>query len=71
MTSKIPSREPDLTVREVAEAIHLNPETVRILARQGVFPNAYKTGAGKSTAHIRIPWADVEAYRKKQPRVHG
>lgn len=71
MTNKTPGREPDLTIKEVAETLHLNPETIRIMARQGKFPNAYKTGAGTSTAHIRIPWVDVENYRKKQPRVYG
>jgi excisionase family DNA binding protein len=71
MTSKTPGREPDLTVREVAEAINMHPETVRQLARQGKFPNAYKTGSGSSSSPIRIPSADVEDYRKRQPRVSG
>jgi excisionase family DNA binding protein len=55
-------------VSEVAEHLGLHPETVRILARSNEFPNAYKTGKGKQSNHIRIPWADVEDYRKKQPR---
>lgn len=63
-----PSREPDLTVHEVAEAINLHAETVRQLARQGKFPNAYKTGSGAASAQIRIPWTDVEDHRKRQPR---
>lgn len=71
MTSPIPGREPDMTVHEVAEAINLHAETVRQLARQGKFPNAYKTGSGASGSQIRIPWTDVEDYRKKQPRVYG
>lgn len=68
MTNKSPGREPDLTIKEVAEAIHLHPESVRILARSGKFPNAYKTGFGGQGSAIRIPWSDVEDYRKRQPR---
>ncbi|MFE5837216.1 helix-turn-helix domain-containing protein [Arthrobacter sp. NPDC056493] len=70
MTSKAAGREPDMKVREVAEFLNIDPETVRILARQGMFPNAYKTGTTKNHP-VRIPWADVQAYRLKQPRVHG
>jgi excisionase family DNA binding protein len=58
----------DAKVSEVAEHLGLHPETVRILARSNEFPNAYKTGKGSQSNHIRIPWADVEDYRKKQPR---
>jgi hypothetical protein len=61
----------DAKVSEVAEHLGLHPESVRILARSNEFPNAYKTGAGKVNSPIRIPWSDVEDYRKKQPRVHG
>lgn len=57
-----------MTVRAVAAALNLHPETVRIMARSGDFPNAYKTGAGKQSNHIRIPWSDVEDYRTKQPK---
>jgi excisionase family DNA binding protein len=70
MTTGTTGREPDKTVRQVADALGLHPETVRIMARSGDFPNAYKTGRGNQSNHIRIPWADVEAYRKKQPRVN-
>ncbi|MCZ9884040.1 helix-turn-helix domain-containing protein [Arthrobacter sp. B2a2-09] len=51
----------------MAEFLNLHPETVRILARQGAFPNAYKTGKGGRTSHTRIPWSDVEDFRKKAP----
>jgi hypothetical protein len=44
-------------------------ETVREFARAGKFPNAYKTGAGNINSRIRIPWTDVEDFRKRQPRV--
>jgi excisionase family DNA binding protein len=60
----------DLKVSEVADSLGLHPETVRTMTRSGDFPNAYKTGRGGQSNHIRIPWADVEAYRAKQPRVN-
>jgi hypothetical protein len=60
----------DLKVSEVAEHLGLHPETVRSMSRAGDFPNAYKTGRGGQSSPIRIPWSDVEDYRKKQPRVN-
>lgn len=69
MSNGTAGREPDMTIRAVAAALGLHPETVRTMARSGDFPNAYKTGAGKQSNHIRIPAADVEDYRKRQPRV--
>lgn len=60
----------DAKVSEVAEHLGLHPETVRTMTRSGDFPNAYKTGRGGHSNHIRIPWSDVEDYRKKQPRVN-
>lgn len=70
MTTKATGREPDMKVREVAEALSLHPETVRQMARQGKFRGAYKVG-GTHSSQIRIPWAAVEEYRKTQPPVHG
>lgn len=58
----------DATVGEAAEFLGLHPETVRIMARSGDFPNAYKTGIGKKNSPLRIPWADVRRYRSLQPR---
>ena len=60
----------DLKVSEVADTLGLHPETVRTLTRSGIFPNAYKTGKGKQSNHIRIPASDVEDYRARQPRVN-
>lgn len=60
----------DLKVSEVADALNLHPETVRTMTRSGDFPNAYKTGKGGHANHIRIPRADVEDYRKRQPRAN-
>ncbi|WP_087874112.1 helix-turn-helix domain-containing protein [Arthrobacter globiformis] len=71
MTSKAAGGQPDMKVREVAALLNIDPETVRTLARQGVFPNAYKTGLGAVNSPVRIPWVDVENYRRKQPRVYG
>ena len=59
----------DAKVQEVATALGVHPETVRIMARSGDFPNAYKSGQGKINSPVRIPWSDVEDYRKRQPRV--
>ena len=61
---------PDLKVKEVADLLGLHPETVRSMARSGDFPGAYKTGSGRHSSHIRIPAADVLAWRDKQPRVN-
>lgn len=56
---------PDAKINQVAEFLNLHPETVRVLARRGAFPNAYKTGKGGRTSPTRIPWSDVEDWRKK------
>lgn len=58
----------DAKVKEVAEHLGLHPDTVRTMARAGDFPNAYKTGRGTHSSPIRIPWADVDAYRSQQPK---
>jgi hypothetical protein len=68
MTTKNSGREPDMKVKQVAEFLNLNPETVRVMARQGKFPGAYKVGP-KHSSPMRIPWAAVEEYRQKQPPV--
>lgn len=60
----------DMKVKEVAEALELHPDTVRTMARSGDFSNAYKTGRGVHSSPIRIPWSDVEAWRKRQPRAN-
>jgi excisionase family DNA binding protein len=70
MAKEAAGREPDMTVRQVAEALSLHPETVRTMARSGDFPNAYKTGRAGQSNHIRIPWQDIEDYRRKQPRAN-
>ncbi|UUL75721.1 helix-turn-helix domain-containing protein [Pseudarthrobacter sp. Fe7] len=70
MTNEDVKNRGDAKVKEVAEYLGLHPETVRSMARSGDFPGAYKTGAGRHSSHIRIPWSDVEAWRAKQPRAN-
>ena len=61
-------REGDATVNEVAEYLGHHPETIRVMARSGDFPNAYKAGRGRRNSPLRIPWVDVDRYRALQPR---
>jgi len=61
-------REGDATVAQVADYLAHHPETIRIMARSGDFPNAYKAGTGKRNSPLRIPWKDVDRYRALQPR---
>jgi excisionase family DNA binding protein len=68
MTNLTSRTDRDLKPSEVAEHLGMHPETVRQLARQGAFPNAYKTGRGGQSNHIRIPLTDVQDYRARQPR---
>lgn len=62
------SRQGDATVKEVADYLGHHPETIRIMARSGDFPNAYKAGRGRKNSPLRIPWSDVDRYRALQPR---
>jgi hypothetical protein len=55
-------------VRDVAVHLSLHPETVRKMARQGVFKDAFKVG-GAHSSQIRIPWKSVREYELTQPRV--
>ena len=64
-------REGDATVPQVADYLQLHPVTVRIMARSGDFPNAYKAGAGARNSPLRIPWADVDRWRQRQPRANS
>jgi excisionase family DNA binding protein len=63
-----PTKKGDATVKEVAEYLGHHPETIRIMARSGDFPNAYKAGRGRPNSPLRIPWSDVDRYRALQPR---
>jgi hypothetical protein len=61
----------DATVKQVAEYLGHHPETIRIMARSGDFPNAYKAVSGYTNSPLRIPWSDVDRYRALQPRASG
>ena len=61
----------DATVHQVAEYLQHHPDTIRAMARSGDFPNAYKAGTGSRNSPVRIPWADVENWRKKRPNVNS
>lgn len=65
-----PERIPDgdATVKQVAEYLGHHPVTIRTMARSGEFPGAYKGGSGKKNSPLRIPWADVDRWRERQPR---
>ncbi|MGO4250156.1 hypothetical protein AB4Y87_23425 [Paenarthrobacter sp. RAF54_2] len=66
-----PTLKGDATAWQVAEYLHHHPDTIRIMARCGEFPNAYKAGTGSRNSPARIPWSGVEKGRKKQPRVNS
>jgi hypothetical protein len=68
MTKSNEERRGDATVNQVAGYLGHHPETIRIMARSGDFPNAYKAGRGRPNSPLRIPWSDVDRYRALQPR---
>lgn len=55
-------------MKQVAEYLGHHPETIRAMTRSGDFPNAYKAGSGRRNSPLRIPWADVDRYRRLQPK---
>jgi hypothetical protein len=59
----------DATAREVAAALSRHTSTVTALVAAAVFPNAYRAESGR-TSRVRIPWGDIENFRKNQPRVN-
>ncbi|MHA7153961.1 helix-turn-helix domain-containing protein [Arthrobacter sp. TMN-50] len=61
-------REPDLTIKELAEQLRLSADGVRDLVSRGYFPNAYKAGRGGTTSPWRIPVTDLADYKSKQPK---
>lgn len=71
MTQSNDDRRGDATVNQVADYLGHHPETIRIMARSGDFPNAYKAGKGRRNSPLRISWADVDRYRALQPRASG
>ncbi|WFR84662.1 helix-turn-helix domain-containing protein [Arthrobacter sp. Y-9] len=61
----------DLSIKEVAELTQQSTRVVSDLVRMGRFPNAYKAGRGGVSSPVRIPAADVDRYRRTQPRAAG
>jgi DNA-binding transcriptional regulator LsrR (DeoR family) len=54
----------DLTVKEVAERLHMSRGKVRLMVNEGRFPNVYQMDPTKATSPIMIPEKDVEAIEK-------
>lgn len=55
--------EADLTVREVAAALKVHPETVRVWLREGIFKNAYQLPRHSGW---RIPQIDIDAIKNSR-----
>ncbi|WP_416405457.1 helix-turn-helix transcriptional regulator [Arthrobacter sp. LFS091] len=68
MTTSSNNLRGDARVKQVAEFLGHHPVTIRNMARQGVFPNAYKAGSGSKNSPLRIPWSDVDRWRELHPR---
>ena len=58
----------DLSVREAADQLNVNEETVRQLACRGKLRGAYKGGLGGRTSPWRIPPRALDQYRALQPQ---
>lgn len=52
--------DPLLTVREVADRLRLNPETVRVMARRGDIASV-RVGRGRTAAY-RFTASSIDAY---------
>lgn len=53
-------RDPLLTVREVADRLRVNPETVRVMARRGDL-ESLRVGKGRTAAY-RFPESAIDQY---------
>ena len=62
--------DPELTSKEIAEMMNKPRTTVTrwLRERRDIFPNARKTGAGKTDAWV-APKSDVVAYMEKYPPI--
>ncbi len=56
----------DLTVKQVAERLHVSDDKVRLLVREGRFPHVYKMDPAKATSPFLIPEKDVVAFEKSR-----
>lgn len=59
---------PLLTIREVATALHVHPNTVKRLVRRGLIHPAYRISA---RGDWRIPQASLDTYLAIVERQHG
>ncbi|WP_372595648.1 helix-turn-helix domain-containing protein [Actinotalea sp.] len=55
---------PDLTVRDVSEALATTPETVRVLIRDGLLIDAYRLHGDRGP--WRVPASALDVYRERQ-----
>ena len=58
----------DLTVKQVAERLHVSDDKVRLLVKEGRFPHAYKLDPVKETSPFLIPEKDVIEFEKARSR---
>lgn len=56
----------ELTVKQVAERLHVSGEKVRQMVNEGRFPHAYKLDALKETSPFLIPAKDVAAFERSR-----
>lgn len=55
-----------LTVREAAQRLSSNRDTILKMLHAGRFPRAFQTGAGTPGCCWRIPLADIEALQEQK-----
>ncbi|MCC6192289.1 MAG: helix-turn-helix domain-containing protein [Anaerolineales bacterium] len=56
-----------MTAEDVAAALQVTVQTVANYCKAGVFPGAFKTGPGRTSAW-RIPHEDFSAYMEEQKK---
>ncbi|MBQ1443797.1 MAG: helix-turn-helix domain-containing protein [Renibacterium sp.] len=57
----------DLSVKQVADDLGIHRVNACELIRRGYFPNAYKSGQGKTNSPWRVPVGDLVDYKARQP----
>ena len=63
MTST-PDLEPVLTIKDVAALEQMTPHAISRKAKAGLFPGAYRAGAGP-TSPWRFPQSSIAEYRRR------
>lgn len=56
----------ELTIRQVSERLNMSVEKIRLMVREGRFPNAYKMDAMKKTSPFLIPEKDVAVFERSR-----